>query len=81
MRRHPYRPANRRGHFNRVTTTSDSVFLPQRDRGPCLYTEGGTTCGRPERQAIHHQPFGHVYETKTRDMPVTKGVGKDAPVF
>ena len=81
MRRHPYRPANRRGFFNRVTTTNDSVYLPERDRGPCLYVEGGQSCGRKERQAIHHQPFGHKFEVKTREVVATKGVGKDAPVY
>jgi hypothetical protein len=80
MDRHPYRPANRRGHTARVRN-NDALFLEHRDRGPCLYAEGGRQCGRRERQSIHQQPFGHKFETKTREVAAPKGVGKDAPVY
>ena len=80
MERHPYRPANRRGHIARVRN-NDSLFIEHRDRGPCIAAFGGVQCGRRERQQIHQQPFGHKYETKTREVAERKGVGSDAPVY
>jgi hypothetical protein len=80
MQSHPYRPANRRGYAARVRN-NDTLWLEHRDRGPCLYAEGGRQCGRRERQRIHQQPFGHKYETKKREVAQSKGIGKDAPVY
>ncbi len=80
MQSHPYRPANRRGHTARVRS-NDSLWLEHRNRGPCLYAEGGGECGRLERQRIHQQPFGHKFETKTRAVAQSKGIGKDVPIY
>lgn len=82
MEKHPYRPANRRGAFQRPTTTPDSVFLEHKDRGPCQHNAGGSICGRGERQSIHWPPFKHTYEVKTKEVASkVKGVGRDAPVY
>lgn len=81
MNHHPYHPANRRGMIVRIKTSPDSVPLPQQDRGPCLYVEGGATCGQRERQKVHQQPFSHKYEVKTRETLPLKGAGSDAPVY
>lgn len=82
MQRHPYRPANKRGMVIRIRTTQDSVDLgPHKDRGPCLFVEGGVACGQAERQIIHAQPFHHKYAIKTRELPALKGAGKDTPIY
>jgi hypothetical protein len=80
MERHPYRPANRRGYIARVRN-NDALQIEHKDRGGCVASFGGVTCGRRERQQIHQQPFGHKYETKTKQVAALKGVGKDAPVY
>lgn len=80
--RHPYSPANKKGMILRVTTTADSVRLPNVDRGPCTYIEQGQVCGRPERLAIHREPYfmvAHARDGETR--PALKGAGKDAPIL
>ena len=83
MQRHPYTPANKRGMVLRITTTEQSVPLPNVDRGPCTFVQQGVRCGLPERVNMHREPYYMVGRVKEIDEEASrrKGVGDDTPIL